>query len=69
MAARDMSNTYRWMSIDDLEELKSRKIVRLRRLESKYMGYLDQQDVRRIKFNISQIDAEIACKSAQMSLL
>lgn len=67
--ARDMSNTYRWMTIYDLEELKSRKQVRLRRLENKYMGYLDQQEVRRITYNIGQIEAEIACKSAQLDLL
>lgn len=66
---RDMSRTYRWMSIDDLEELKSRKIVRLRGLEKRAWGYLALQEIRRIKFNIAQIDVEIACKSAQMNLL
>jgi len=68
MKPRDMSRTYRHMNLFDLQELKSRKQVRLRRLRNSY-GYLDMQEVRRIEFNIKQIDVEIACKSAQMELL
>lgn len=67
--ARDMSNTYRWMTIYDLEELKSRKLMHLRRLENKYLGYFDLQEARRVRYNIGQIEAEIACKSAQLELL
>jgi len=66
--SRDMSNTYRHMSIFDLQELKSRKLVRYRRIEHSY-SYHDKQEKRRIEFNIKQIDAEIACKTDQLELL
>jgi len=65
---RDMSNTYRHMSIFHLQELKSRKLMRLRAIENSF-SYLDKQEVRRIRFNLNQIDVEIACKEAQLSWL
>jgi len=55
------------MNIFDLQELKARKLSRARTLEKSH-GYLDQQELRRIRFNVKQIDAEIACKSAQLPL-
>lgn len=65
---RNMSNTYRHMSIFDLQDLKSRKTVRLRKVENSW-SYLDKQEARRIRFNLKQIDAEIACKEAQLNFL
>jgi len=67
MAARDMSRTYRHMTVFDLMELKSRKLSRARTLEKSH-SYLDQQELRRIRFNIKQIDAEIAGKVDQLPL-
>jgi len=68
MEARDMSNTYRHMSVFDLQALKSRKLMRLRRIENSF-SYLDKQEARRIRFNINQIDVEIACKGDQLPWL
>jgi len=65
---RDMSNTYRHMTIFDLQELKSRKLMRYRRIEHSF-SYLDKQERRRIEFNVKQIDVEIACKENQMAFL
>lgn len=67
MSARDMSKTYRHMNVFDLLELKSRKLARRRQLE-RHMSYLDQQEIRRIDFNVKQIDVEIACKIDQLDL-
>lgn len=68
MTPRNMSNTYRHMSIRDLQELKSRKLSRARKLEKSY-SYLDWQELQRIRFNVKQIDAEIACKIDQLSFM
>jgi len=65
---RDMSNTYRHMSIFHLKELKSRKLMRLRAIENSY-SYLHKQEVRRIRYNLKQIEVEIECKEAQLSWL
>jgi len=67
MSERDMSRTYRHMTIFDLQRLRSRKLARASALESSH-SYLDQQEKRRIRFNVQQIDAEIACKSNQLPL-
>jgi len=64
---RDMSNTYRHMNIFDLQTLKSRKLSRARTLEKSH-SYLDQQELRSIRFNVKQIEVEIAAKEAQMAL-
>jgi len=64
---RDMSNTYRHMSIFELMMLWSKKQTRARKLEKSY-SYLDQQELRNIRFNVKQIEAEIAAKEAQLAL-
>jgi len=69
MVGRDMSRVYRHMNIDDCLELRSRKMSKIRTLERRQLSYLDQQELRRVRFNLKQLDAEIACKQAQMQLL
>lgn len=65
---RDMSRVYRYSKTEDLEELRSRKMVRARRLE-RSVSYLDKQELRRIRFNVKQIDVELAARAAQERLL
>jgi len=69
MVARDMSRVYRFMSLDDCLELRSRKMSKIRTLEHRAESYLDMQELRRVRFNLKQLDAEIACKQAQMQML
>jgi len=68
MKARDMARVYRHMHYDDCLELKSRKMIKIRQLEGKQRSYLEDQELRRIRFNLKQLEAEIACKEAQMEL-
>jgi len=69
MGVRDMSRVYRFMSLDDCLELRSRKMSRIRTLERRQLSYLDQHELRRVRFNLKQLDAEIACKIAELQLL
>jgi len=69
MGARDMSRVYRHMHYDDCLELKSRKISKIRTLEGKQRSYLEDQELRRMRFNLKQLEAEIACREAQMELM
>jgi len=69
MSARDMSRVYRFMSLDDCLELRSRKMSKIRTLERYHFGYLVEQELRRVRFNLKQLEAEIACKQAQLNLL
>jgi len=69
MVGRDMERVYRHMSLDDCLELRSRKMSRIRTLERRSESYLDMQELRRVRFNLKQLEAEIACKQAQMQML
>ena len=65
---RNMARVYRYMKLDDLLELQSRKRVMLARVEKSY-GWLDKQEAKRIRFNLHQIEVELACRAAQGKLL
>jgi len=67
MPPRDMSRTYRHMSLFDCHQLMSQKTQRARALE-RSDSYLAKQELRRVRFNIKQLQAEIACKEAQLPL-
>jgi len=67
MEPRNMSKTYRYMKSDDLQELWSRKAVRVRKLEKSF-GYLDKQELRCIRFNMKQIEAELESRKFQLRL-
>ncbi len=62
MAGRDMSRVYRFMNLDDCLELRSRKISKIRTLERRQLSYLDQQELRRVRFNLNQLEKEITRK-------
>lgn len=63
----NMARVYRHMKSNDLHELRSRKLSRLRTLERR-RGYLNDQEAARIQFNLRQLDAEIASREAQNRL-
>jgi len=64
---RRMARVYRWIKTEDLEYLRSRKCQELARARNR-IGWNAELDVRRIAFNISEIDAELACRADQPPL-
>jgi len=65
---RNMARVYRFTTSDALQSLWARKAARVRTLEGSY-SYLDKQELRRIRFNMKQIEAELASREAQLNLL
>jgi len=62
MDGRDMSRVYRFMTLEDCLELRSRKLGRIRTLERRQLSYLDQQELRRVRFNLAQLEKELGRK-------
>jgi nucleoside phosphorylase len=65
---RDMSNLYFSMSMKELKTLRSKKILAIERERTYYRSYSGQQEIKRLVFAISRIDAVIAARLAQMEL-
>ena len=66
--ARDMSNIYRFKTVKELNTLRSKKVVALERLRGEAKTYFVMQEIKRQEHLLGQIDAEIACKRAQLSM-
>jgi len=64
----DMSTRYWNMKTIDLRRLKSEKSNRIMRLESKHMGYFDQQEIKRLRGHLRWINAVLAAREAQPEL-
>jgi len=69
MKARDMSHLYRRMREQDLRYLRAKKLQDLRILNNCLPSYLTDQDIRRIAYNLEQIDAELRAREDQLDLL
>jgi len=63
-----MARVYRWIKTEDLELLRSRHCVKLRNAQNR-LGYLAEQEARRLEFHIHEIDVELASREAQNKLL
>lgn len=64
---RDMSKTYERMTTLDLGTLKSKKRLRIEKIENSW-SYLHRQEVRRLRFALEQIDVELNCRRDQLAL-
>ena len=62
MDGRNMSRVYRHMTLEDCLELRSRKLSQIRTLERRPLSYLGHQELRRVRFNLAQLEKEIGRK-------
>jgi len=65
--AKDMSKVYRNTPTIDLIKNKGRKLRKLHQAEQ-YNTYFAKKDRARLRYQIDQIDAELACRAAQEPL-
>jgi len=63
-----MRTRYYHMTMKELLTLRSKKVLRLARLEAKVMGYLDQKEHERETALLAKINAEIASRVDQIPL-
>jgi len=68
MPTKDMSLVYSLMPLKNLKELRSKKILRLDRIEGS-TSWFNLQECRKLRQQIRWIDAELNCRADQMSLL
>jgi len=68
MAGKDMSLVYSLMPLKNLKELRSKKVLRLDRIEGS-TAWFNLQECRRLRQQIRWIDAELNCRADQLSLL
>lgn len=65
---RDMSNYYFTMSELELSKLRSKKVLAIERERRNFGSYASAQEVKRLAWAITRIDAVLAAKRAQMEL-
>ena len=63
-----MGYYYAQQSEHDLRVLRSKKILRLTKLQSQYASYLNMQERKQLNQQIGWIDAELACRKDQLEL-
>jgi len=68
MEFREVSQIYQRMSDFELRKLRSKKVLEIEKLR-KFYTYFGKRDIQRLAFQIDRIDAELACRAAQLSLL
>lgn len=61
---KSMARTYRWIDTASLQTLRSKKFVRLQRIEKQW-GYLAEKEARTLRHHIREIDVELASREAQ----
>lgn len=66
--SRDMSNIYRFKTVDQLRLLRSQKLMQLDRLRRLPMGYWVKQDIAKVTHLLKQLDAELAGRADQQEL-
>lgn len=64
---RDMSKVYFGMKDKQLKTLRSQKISACLRLERKHLGYFDQQELRKLRWQLQQIEAVLESRRLQTS--
>ena len=62
-------NIYYHMTTDRLRTLRSEKAVALQRYDGKHHTYFSQQEARKLRQQITWIDAVLALREAQEPLL
>jgi len=68
MEFREVSQIYQRMSEFELRKLRSKKVLEIEKLR-KFYTYFGKRDIQRLAFQIDRIDAELACRAAQLSLM
>jgi len=68
MEFREVSQVYQKMSELELRKLRSKKVLQIEKLR-KFYTYFGKRDIQRLAFQIERIDAELACRAAQLTLL
>jgi len=63
-----MSFVYSLMTTDGLKTLRSKKVLRLQKIEGS-TSWFNLQECRKLREQIKWIDAELNCRADQMSLL
>jgi len=66
---KDMRNFYFNMTTNELRVLQRKKLIRVQHLQSKKLGYFDQQELRKLKQQLDWIRAVLESRSAQKSFL
>jgi len=65
--AKYMGDYYRTMTTYDLNVLRSKKFLRLKKLDKEARTYLNIQEARKLNEQIIWIDAELQCRRDQMA--
>jgi len=65
---KDMSNLYHKLPSDSLRSLRSKKHVRLQKLQSEYQSFFVKREVEMLEHQIHQIDVELTARFLQLPL-
>jgi len=65
---KNMQNYYSTMSELELRILRSKKHMRLLKVENEF-GWFNSQETIKLRKQIQWIDTELACRAAQLKLL
>jgi len=65
----DMSGYYRNRPTHELKTLRSKKFLRIQKLEREPMTYFTQRELRTQRSLLKQIDAELNCRADQLSFM
>lgn len=65
---RDMSSYYFSMKQKDLLKLRSQKVLAIQRERRHFFSYASAQEIKRLTFAISRIDAVLAARASQLAL-
>lgn len=65
---RDMANTYRWIDTASLEVLAKKKRGRINTLENGHLTYLNKDELKRVRYHLKQIEAELRSRADQLDL-
>jgi len=64
----DMANVYRKVPSDELRSLRSKKFIRLQKLEGFCDGFFTAKEIDALRHHIHQIDVELTCRFYQTEL-
>lgn len=65
---KDMSSVYYGMKDKQIRTLRSQKISAILRLERKHLGYFEQQELKKLRHQLKQIEAVLEARRLQMTL-
>jgi len=66
---KDMVSVYVGMSSKQLKGLRSKKFLRIQKLEGKPVGYFNIQELRTLRQQLAWIDAVLESRELQLELL